>query len=610
MKLFLRILQYAKPIEKYAIPYFFFVLIYAVFNMFNFVLIIPILDTLFNGVDAAAAQALVEAPKFAFSAKFIQSYIHYTLMRFYGDGSFTVQDVLVALSLIIIGTMFISNLFRFLAQKVMANFKIRMLQRMRDALFTNIMQLNVRFFTNERKGDVLSKLTTDITIVQNTATNALQVLFREPMLIIAYFGALIYISWQLTLFTLLFMPITAWAIGSVVKKLRHYSHRAQGSLGGMLSISEEALSGMKVIKSYGITNYIVDKFKGEDENYSRVLRKIEIRQQLASPMSEFLGVASISVILIYGGGLVSDGSLQASSFMAYIAMFSQVTRPMRSFVDSISGIHQGLAAGERVMELMDMKPEIQDRSDAPVLKSFKESLKFENIHFSYETKEIIKGISLEIKKGESIALVGASGSGKSTIADLVSRFYDVDRGSITIDGVDIREYNLSDLRSVVGTVSQDVLLFNDTIEQNIRLGRLDATLDEIVAAAKVANAHGFIQESESGYQTNIGDRGVKLSGGQRQRLSIARAVLKNPDILILDEATSALDTQSEKLVQEALDSLLENRTSIIVAHRLSTIQNVDRIYVIDEGQIVESGTHKELIEHNGYYKRLIDMQKL
>lgn len=609
MKLFLRILQYAKPIEKYAIPYFFFVLIYAVFNMFNFVLIIPILDTLFNGIDATAA-VVTTAPKFAFSTDFIQAYIHYLLMKYYGQGLLTVQDVLVALSIIIIVTMFISNLFRFLAQKVMANFKIRMLQRMRDSLFSNIMQLNVRFFTNERKGDVLSKLTSDINIVQSTATNALQVLFREPMLIIAYFFALIYISWQLTLFTLVFMPITAWAIGSVVKKLRHYSHRAQGSLGDMLSISEEALSGMKVIKSYGITDYIISKFKKEDDSYSRVMRKIEIRQQLASPMSEFLGVASISVILIYGGGLVSDGVLQASSFMAYIAMFSQITRPMRSFVDSISGIHQGLAAGERVMELMDMKPEIKDKEDAPVLTSFTDSLKFEDIHFSYETREIIKGISFEVKKGESIALVGASGSGKSTIADLVSRFYDVDQGRIVMDGKDIREYNLSALRSVVGTVSQEVLLFNDTIEQNIRLGRLDATLEEVIAAAKVANAHDFIMETEEGYQTNIGDRGVKLSGGQRQRLSIARAVLKNPDILILDEATSALDTQSEKLVQEALDSLLENRTSIIVAHRLSTIQNVDHIYVVDDGKIVESGTHAQLIEQKGYYKRLIDMQKL
>lgn len=609
MKLFLRILQYGKPIEKYAIPYFFFVLIYAVFNMFNFVLIIPILDTLFNGVDVAAG-AVTKAPEFALSTDFLQAYLHYLLMKYYGQGALTIQDVLIALSIMIILTMFISNLFRFLAQKVMANFKIRMLQRMRDSLFSNIMQLNVRFFTNERKGEILSKLTSDITIVQSTATNALQVLFREPMLVIAYFWALIAISWQLTLFTLLFMPVTAWAIGTVVKKLRHYSHRAQGSLGDMLSISEEAFSGMKVIKSYGITNYIIDKYKNEDSAYSKVMRKIEIRQQLASPMSEFLGVASISVILVYGGGLVSSGALQASAFMAYIAMFSQVTRPMRSFVDSLSGIHQGLAAGERVMELMDMKPEIQDKPDAPVLTSFKESLRFEDVHFSYETKEIIKGISFEVKRGESIALVGASGSGKSTIADLVSRFYDVDKGRIVIDGTDIREYNLSALRSVVGTVSQDVLLFNDTIEQNIRLGRLDATEEDIIKAAKVANAHDFIMETENGYQTNIGDRGVKLSGGQRQRLSIARAVLKNPDILILDEATSALDTQSEKLVQEALDSLLENRTSIIVAHRLSTIQNVNKIYVIDDGKIVESGSHSQLIEQNGYYKKLIDMQKL
>ncbi|MBE9488213.1 MAG: ABC transporter ATP-binding protein [Bacteroidetes bacterium] len=608
MKLFLKILKYARPIEKYAIPYFIFVLIYAVFNMFNFVLIIPILDTLFKGIDASVA--VTSAPDFAFSTSFIQDYINYVLIKYYGNGALNIRDVLIALSVLIVTSMFISNLFRFLAQKTMANFKINMLQRLRDTLFSNIMRLNVRFFTNERKGDILSKLTSDIIIVQSTATNALQVIFKEPMLIIAYFVALISISWQLTIFTLLFMPISAGAIGFIVKRLRHYANNAQEHLGEMLSISEEALSGMKVIKSYGIAKYIISRFVEKDTSYSKIMRKIETRQQLASPMSEFLGVATVAVILIYGGQLVSEGSLDASAFMAYIAMFSQVTRPMRTFVDSLSGIHQGLAAGERVMELIDMEPEIQQDNNAIKITNFKNSINFEDIQFSYESKPVIKGISIEVKKGETIALVGASGSGKSTLADLLSRFYDVQGGTIKIDGVDIKNYELDSLRDVIGTVSQDVLLFNDTIEQNIKLGRLDATTEEVIEAAKIANAHEFIKETENGYKTNIGDRGMKLSGGQRQRISIARAVLKNPDILILDEATSALDTQSEKIVQDALDSLLKNRTSIVVAHRLSTIKNADKIYVIDEGKVVEHGSHEELVNIDGYYKKLIDMQTL
>lgn len=600
-------MKYGRPIEKYALPYFLFVLIYAVFNTFNFVMIIPILETLFNGVDMTP---VTSPPEFAFNLKYLQDLIQYFLFKWYGSGAIDVHNVLIILSGMLVVSMFISNMFRFLSQKTISNFRIRMLQRMRDAMFANVMQLNVRYFTNERKGDILSKMTSDINIVQSTASNAFQVIFREPMLIIGYFVVLIGISWKLTLFTLVFMPLSAGIIGFIVKRLRRYAHNAQEKLGDMLSISEEALSGMKVIKSYGITNYIISRFVAADNSYSRVMRKIETRQQMASPMSEFLGVASICVILIYGGGLVSEGVLTASKFIAYIGIFSQVTRPVRSFVDSLSGIHQGIAAGERVMGIIDQKPEIQDRPDAPELSGFKDSLVFDDVHFRYDTKEIIKGVSLKVKKGETVALVGASGGGKSTIADLISRFYDVDEGSIKIDGTDIREYNLSDLRSIIGTVSQDVVLFNDTIGQNIRLGRLDATDEEIVEAAKIANAHDFIMETEQGYLTNIGDRGLKLSGGQRQRISIARAVLKNPDILILDEATSALDTKSEKLVQAALDSLLVNRTSIIVAHRLSTIQNADRIYVIDEGRIVESGTHADLIEKEGYYKKLIDMQKL
>lgn len=607
MKLYFRILQYARPVGKFVAPYFFCVIIYAIFNTFNFVMIVPILDALFNGNSGAI---VTQAPEFSLSVGYLQEMINYTVFQKYGTADITTQDILIVLSVIIISSMFISNLFRFFAQKITENFRIQTLENLRNALFRNVMTLNVRYFTNEKKGDILSKLTTDITMVQHTISSTLQVAFKEPLLIIAYFVALIAISTELTIFTLIFMPLTAGIIGFIVKKLRYYALNAQSSLGNMLSTAEEALSAMKVIKSYNIADYIINQFNKENKRYSEIQKKMATRQQMASPMSEFLGVSAIAIILIYGGGLVADGKIAASGFMAYIAIFSQITRPARALADAFSQIHSGLAAGERVMELIDQRPELVDDPNAPVLKGFNDKIEFCDVRFGYDEFEVIKGINITINKGETVALVGASGGGKSTIVDLISRYYDVSEGSIKIDNKDIRQYNLSSLREKIGTVSQDIVLFNDTIYNNIALGNLNAKEQDIYNAAKIANAYDFIMESSDGFNTNIGDRGAKLSGGQRQRISIARAVLKNPDILVLDEATSALDTQSEKLVQEALNSLLKNRTSLVVAHRLSTIQKADKIVVIERGEIVEVGTHQSLIEKDGYYKKLIDMQKV
>lgn len=607
MKLFLRIFKFASPVGKYAIPYFICVLIYAAFNSFNFVLIVPILNTLFENSDKIITQ--VTMPEFKLSTTYLTDMIQYIVYTKFGAGEVSTKDVLMILSGIIVTSMFISNLFRYLSQKIIANFGIHTLKKIRDSLFTRVMQLSVGYFTNKRKGDVLSRLNSDIGIVQLIVTNTIQVMFREPLLIIFYFITLITISAKLTLFTVLVLPITALAIGFVVKRLRHYAHRSQESMGELLSISDEAISGIKVVKSYNITDYIIKKYIDKGTYLSDVQRKMASRQQLASPMSEFLGVSAITIILIYGGGLVADGLFEASAFIAYIAIFSQVTRPARAITDTLSSIHQGLAAGERVMELMDTIPDIDDDPSKKHISEFKDKIEYHDVHFSYETREVIKGISFTITKGETVALVGASGGGKTTISDLLSRFYDVNSGSITVDGIDLRDYYLSSLRNHIGTVSQDVVLFNDTIKANIALGKIGATDDEIVRAAKIANAHEFIMESPKGYDTNIGDRGTKLSGGQRQRLSIARAVLKNPDILILDEATSALDTQSEKIVQEALNSLLYGRTSLVVAHRLSTIQNADKILVINDGVIIEEGSHEELIARGGEYKKLIDIQK-
>lgn len=606
MKTFFRIFHYASPVSRYAIPYAIFVLIHAIFNMLNFALIIPILTTLFDGDKMRVA--VTEMPTFSLTPEVLQNYIKYYIFREFG-AEYSINDVLVFISKIIVVSVLISNLARFVAQKIMENFRIHTLKNLRDELFSNVMKLNVRFFNNERKGDILSKLTSDITMVQFCVTNTLQVAFKEPALIITYFLALIAISAKLTLFTLLFLPLTAGVIGFIIKRLRKSAKEGQESLGEMISIAEESLSGVKVVKAYGATEYVVNKFKKQDTIYSNIMRSMATRQQLASPMSEFLGVSAVAVILIYGGGLVVEGSLDPGAFIAYIAMFSQITRPARAITDSFSTIHQGLASADRVMELIDMKPEIEDDELAPSM-DFKDKIEFKNVRFSYDDHEVIKGINFEILKGETVALVGSSGGGKSTIADLIPRFYDVSSGEILIDGININDYKLSSLRAQMGIVSQDVVLFNDTIEQNIALGKIGSSHNEIVQAAKVANAHDFIENAPDGYNTNIGDRGAKLSGGQRQRLSIARAVLKNPNILILDEATSALDTESEKLVQEALTSLLKDRTSLVIAHRLSTVQYADKIIVVDGGKIAECGTHIELLKNNGIYKRLIDMQQV
>ncbi len=607
MKTFLRIFKFASPVGVYAVPYFFCVVLHAVFNTLTFTLIIPLLNTLFDG--EAMTRAVTSMPKFALKPEYLEDLLKYTIYLRFG-AEYSLPDVLRFLAGVVVVSVLLSNAFRFASQKIMENFRIHTLQNLRDALYRNVMRLNVRFFSNERKGDIISKLTSDINVVQFCVTNTLQVAFKEPALIIGYFVALIAISGRLTVFVLCMLPFTALIIGFIVKRLRRSARQAQEELGEMVSIAEESLSGVKVIKSYNAVGYVIDKFTAVNRRFSSIMRSMATRQQMASPMSEFLGVSAVAVILVYGGGMVVDGQLDAGAFLAYLAMFSQVTRPARSVADSFSTIHQGLAAGDRVIELIDMTPEVLDRKDPIEAEGIKESIEFRNVCFSYEDKEVLHDISFTINKGETVALVGSSGGGKSTIADLIPRFYDVTEGQILLDGVDIKDYRLESLRSFMGIVSQEVVLFNDTIEQNIRLGDTASAFSEVEAAARVANAHDFIMETESGYSTNIGDRGTKLSGGQRQRLSIARAVLRDPQLLILDEATSALDTKSERLVQDALSSILTGRTSLVIAHRLSTIQHADKIIVIDKGRIAEQGTHDELMAAEGSYRRLIELQQV
>ena len=613
MKIYRRLLTYAKPYGRFILPFFVFTLIGVFFSIFQFALIIPLLNFLFNHASPEDIQKYAHAPTFSFSSEFFKDFFYYQVYRL---KSIDPKYALYLIATLIVVAVICTNIFRYLAQRCLVNARTLLVKRLREALFIKINRLHLGYFTKEHKGDLLSRMNADVFEIEAVAANSIEVLFKEPYVMIGYFIALFAISTQLTLFTLVIIPISAIGIASVTKRLKKEATAAQASIGRLFTIIDETLMGMRIIRSFNASKFIVDKFSQENDFYRKASIQGFSRRELAPAFSEASGVFVVACILVFGGSLVlknqvSGTGLQASAFIAFIAIFSQVIRPAKAMVVAMANIQRGEAAGQRILQVLDTPVEVDDHPNAIPLTSFEDAIEFKDVCFAYHNRPVLQHVSFTIAKGKTVALVGPSGVGKSTIADLIPRFYDVRSGAVLIDGIDVRGYTMESLRSHMSFVTQDVILFNDTIYNNIALGQPNAKMEDVILAAQIANAHEFICNTEDGYQTIIGDRGIRLSGGQRQRLSIARAVFKDPSILILDEATSALDTESEKLVQDALNKLMKGRTTLVIAHRLSTIKEADEIIVLHEGQIIERGNHKELIEMEGsIYKRLTNLQKI
>ncbi len=605
MNSYLRIISYSKPYSSYVPTYLILTLLAVIFGSLNFVLLTPVLDVLFQSIPAED----LEKPEFTWSISYPKQFFYYYLsniVKQYGS-----LKALQLVCVVIVVSVLLANTFRYASFVVINKAMYKILSKIREEIFNKMLSLDLAHLSNEAKGDLLSRITNDVEQVEHGAVMPLKGIIKEPLTILVNFSILLYISFKLTIFVILVLPLAILLIARLAKSLRKHGIDSQQLLGKILSTVEETLSGLKIIKAFNATHFIRQKFHQQNQRFTKTIIHILNKGDLASPISETVGVITVCIILLYGGSLVLSDSpdLTASQFFAYIAIFLQILNPAKAFSSAVSALQRGLAAADRIWAVIDIQPKIKNPESPIPIKEFKGSIVFRNVFFSYNAERtVLKNINLEIKKGKMIALVGNSGGGKSTLADLIPRFYDVSQGEILLDGINIRQYDLEELRKLMGIVTQESILFNDTIFNNIAFGVPNATEEAVIQAAKIANAHDFIIETENGYQTNIGDRGMKLSGGQRQRLSIARAVLKNPPILILDEATSALDSQSERLVQDALNHLMENRTSIVIAHRLSTIQQADEIIVLQEGEIIERGTHEDLLANEGFYKRLSALQ--
>ena len=582
----------------------------AIFNVFSFTLLIPILNILFKTGENTQVYHFMEWGSGSLKEVAVNNFYYYVTQMIETHGP---QMTLLFMGLFLAFMTMLKTSCYFGSSAIMIPLRTGVVRDIRVMVYSKVMHLPLGFFSEERKGDIIARMSGDVGEIENSITSSLDMLLKNPILILLYFSTLIVTSWQLTLFTVLVLPGMGWLMGKVGKKLKRKSLEAQGKWSDTMSQLEETLGGLRIIKAFIAEDKMVDRFKQCSDELRDATNKVAIRQSLAHPMSEFLGTLLIVLVLWFGGLLIlGDGtSMEASTFIFYMVILYSIINPLKDFAKAGYNIPKGLASMERVDKILKAENPIKEPVNPLPLHGMNDRIAFKDLSFSYDGKrEVLKHVNLMVPKGQTIALVGQSGSGKSTLVDLLPRYHDVQLGEITIDGVNIKNFRIHDLRALIGNVNQEAILFNDTFFNNIAFGVENATMEQVVEAAKIANAHDFIMETELGYQTNIGDRGGKLSGGQRQRISIARAILKNPPILILDEATSALDTESERLVQEALERLMKTRTTIAIAHRLSTIKNADEICVLYEGEIVERGKHEELLEKNGYYKRLNDMQSL
>ncbi|AWI27079.1 ABC transporter ATP-binding protein [Flavobacterium pallidum] len=600
-----KIIPFAKKYKANVVWNIIHNILYALFGTIGMVMIFPVLKVLFGH-----GEKVTQLPEYN-GLLHIDTYLNDTLFYYVNYLSSKYDPnyaLLLTVSLVIITFLF-KNLFGYLGLQHLTKVKTGVLRDLREKMFKKIIELPVPYYSEKRKGDVMARMLGDVNEVQNSFFMVLELIVKEPLTILFSLIAMINISWKLTLFVFIFIPISGFVISKIGKSLKSKSAKAQQENGHLISVVEETLSGLKVVKGYNAEHYFTTTFNDSINRLYRITNSIGKKNNLASPMSEFLGIIVISILLFYGGNLVLvDKSLDGELFIAYIALAYNILTPAKSISKASYQVKNGLAAAERVFEVLEVENSITDKPDAIALQDFGHEIQLKNINFSYEKETVLKDFSLTIPKGKTVALVGQSGSGKSTIANLLTRFYDVQQGEILIDGHNIKDVTMQSLRGLTGLVTQDSIMFNGTIKDNIRLGKLDATDEDVIEALKIANAYEFVKDLPEGIHTNIGDSGNKLSGGQKQRLSIARAVLKNPPIMILDEATSALDTESEKFVQVALENMMQHRTSVVIAHRLSTIQKADVIVVMQKGQIVEMGKHEELMLYNGIYKKLVEMQ--
>lgn len=602
--------RFVSPYKKYIGWAILLNILSAVFNVFSFTLLIPILDILFKTGENNKVYEYMEWGTAGFKDVAINNFYYYVSQMIQDNGPTT---ALIFLGLFLaLMTLFKTSCY-FASSAVMIPLRTGVVRDIRIMVYAKVMRLPMGFFSEERKGDIIARMSGDVGEVENSITSSLDMLIKSPIMIILYFITLIATSWKLTLFTVLVLPAMGWLMGKVGRKLKRQSLEAQGKWSDTMSQLEETLGGLRIIKAFIAEDRMIDRFTRCSNELRDAVNKVAMRQALAHPMSEFLGTILIVSVLWFGGALIlgHNSSLTAPTFIFYMVILYSVINPLKDFAKAGYNIPKGLASMERVDKILKAENNIKEIPNPKPLTGMNDRIEFKDISFSYDGKrEVLKHVNLTVPKGKTVALVGQSGSGKSTLVDLLPRYHDVQGGDVTIDGTSIKDVRIADLRSLIGNVNQEAILFNDTFFNNIAFGVENATMEQVIEAAKIANAHDFIMEKPEGYNTNIGDRGGKLSGGQRQRVSIARAILKNPPILILDEATSALDTESERLVQEALERLMKTRTTIAIAHRLSTIKNADEICVLYEGEIVERGRHEELLELDGYYKRLNDMQAL